>query len=315
MTGPQALPRRPLLAGNAAAGVDALRLFLEVWAPEDVLVVAPAEGVRHDWQPSLVDAADAAGVEVLTPGDVNDPAVVDRVRDRGTDLLLSVYYTQLFRAPLLDAINGLALNVHPALLPRHRGTAPLIWAIAEGDTTTGVSAHELTLGVDTGPLRWQHPLPIHRDDTGHSLHDKATNLTRAIVADLLRRLVAGRPLPEPVEQSGPASVHTTRDPRLNRIDWHEPAERIRNVVRALAHPLPGAHTSWRGQPVGLERVEVVVGRRAARTPGMVQLDGAATPEVWTGDLPVRLDLVRLDGETHPGSVLVERGMTDGEVLG
>src|SRR2546423_4522960 len=140
--------------------------MLELWPASDILALAPPESVRHEWQPSLADEARARGVPVAQPERVNDDHVLDRIRGHRPDLLLSVYYTQIFRPALLEAIDGPALNFHPSLLPRHRGTAPLIWAIVEGDALTGVSVHELTVGVDEGPLVDQKSLPIHPNDTG-----------------------------------------------------------------------------------------------------------------------------------------------------
>jgi methionyl-tRNA formyltransferase len=309
------LPRSPLLAGNSQAAIDVLELMLEVWSPASILVIAPPRGPKHTWQPSLAQRADQAGVRTVTPEDVNDAAVIGEVAERGTDLLLSVYYTQIFAPALLDVVDGPRLNFHPSLLPRHRGTAPLIWAIAEGDEQTGVTVHELTPGVDTGPIWWQRTLPIHHDDTGFSLHGKAAKLVRSIAADLLRRLEHGRALPEPVAQSGTVSVHTSRDPQLNRIDWTMPAARIRNAVRALAHPLPGAHTTWRGETIGIESVELRPVPTASDRPGMVDVDAEGEPSVSTGDGAVRLVTIRRDGRLLAASSLSTDGLRTGEILG
>lgn len=309
-----ACPQKPVLAGNSLAGVRVLDLLLECWPVEDVLVIVPPETVRHSWQPSLRDAAQRAGVTVIDPPDVNDPEVIDAITSHGADLLLSVYYTQIFKELLLTAVDGLALNFHPALLPRHRGTAPLVWAIAEGDAMAGMSVHEISLGIDTGPIRWQRPLAIHPDDTGYSLHLKASNLAVAIAAEIIRRLRAGRPLPPAVDQSGQATMHTSRDPQLNRIDWAEPAERIRNVVRALSSPLPGAYTSWRGERLGLERVRTALLRGPSRPSGMVQIDASEGICVWTGDGAVALDAVRRDDNVFDGEALDALGILEGEVL-
>lgn len=277
-------------------------------------MIAPPDEVRHSWQPSLRDAAARAGVNTLNPENVNDPSVVHEISEHGADLLLSVYYTQIFREPLLNAVDGLALNFHPALLPRHRGTAPLVWAIAEGDTTTGMSVHEVTLGVDTGPIRWQRSLAIHPNDTGYSLHLKAANLAAGIAADLFRRLRSGTPLPPGVEQSGTASLHTSSDPRINRIDWSEPRERIRNVVRALSMPLPGAHTAWRGDRIGVEWVEPATLNGPSRPPGMVQVDPTEGVCVWAGDGAVRLERARWNERLLGNQDLLDIGIAEGEVL-
>jgi methionyl-tRNA formyltransferase len=245
---------------------------------------------------------------------VNEASVVDELAGRGSDLLLSVYYTQLFAPSLLDAVSGLRLNFHPSLLPRHRGTAPLVWAIVDGDEMTGLSVHELDRGVDTGAIWWQSPLRIHPDDTGYTLHLKAAALVRAIAADLLRRLISGHPMPEPVPQVGEASVHTSRDPQVNRIDWAQRALRVRNIVRALAAPLPGAQTSWRGLEVGIEEVALASSLGSPQAPGVVGIDPDGGVLVWAGDGPVRLVAVRTEQGVGDVGDLIRAGLRTGELF-
>lgn len=308
-------PQRPLLAGNSLAAELVLDLLLEQWAPEAILVLAPPETGRHSWQPSLGKAARRRDVDVLQPARVNELSVIAEIARRQTDLLLSVYYTQIFKPELLDAVAGPALNFHPSLLPRHRGTAPLIWALIEGDEVAGLSVHVLTPGIDKGPLVYQRPLPIHPGDTGYSLHRKAALHVRSAAAELLRRLVADEGLPEAIEQSGTASFHTSRDPSVNHVQWTDPRARIRNIVRALAPPLPGAYIIARGEHIVLERVEPVA-RPSTRPPGMLDIDRVTgIPSVWAGDGPVEIRRVRLDGSSVSGEEFCARlGLLDGDQL-
>lgn len=301
-----------MLAGNSHAGVYVLDLLLEVWRRDDILVIAAPETKRHDWQPSLAARAAELEVPCLVPARVNDDDVVQAVADHQADLLLSVYYTQIFSAPLLEAITGARLNFHPALLPKHRGTAPLIWAIAEGDTMAGLSVHEITLGVDTGDLLWQRVLPIHPEDTGYSLQMKAAALARATAAELIRCLVQGRPLPPPQRQTGTATHHTSRDPQLNQIDWDQPAAKVRNIVRALAHPLPGAYMTVGSRRIGVEWVEPRPTRTASRSPGMVEYDSSGSPTIWSADAPVAIEAIRFEGELLSGSTLRKLGVQEGD---
>src|SRR4051812_43702239 len=154
-------PRRVVLAGNNEAACLVLDLLVETLAPENILVIAPPGGVHHGWQPSLAAAAAERGVPTVAPADVNDPETVERVRAHGAGLLLSIYYTQIFRGPLLEAVAGPSVNFHPSLLPLHRGVAPLIWSLIEGDTKTGVTAHHIDATIDTGAILLQRSLPIH----------------------------------------------------------------------------------------------------------------------------------------------------------
>jgi methionyl-tRNA formyltransferase len=303
---------RVVLAGNNEAACLVLDLLLERLAPTDVLVISPPGGVHHAWQPSLERHARGLGVRALAPADVNDPEVVAEVAAHGASLLLSVYYTQIFRADLLRAVDGPALNFHPSLLPRHRGVAPLVWAIVEGDGMAGVTAHHIDAEVDTGDVVLQRPLPIHPEDTGHSLHRKAARLVHALAAELLRPWLDGTPIPAGTPQSGAVSHHTGRDPQLNHLDFSAPAERIRNIVRALAPPLPGAWCGLGGERIVLERVTAAPAADLPRPPGMVQRlrDDAWT--IWAADGPLRVDTFWHDGRRRPAADLLAFA-TEGEI--
>ncbi len=154
---------RILLAGNAAAACRSLDVLLEATRPAHVLVIAPPAGPHHAWQESLADRARARGVGVIEPTDVNDPDVVALVGSWQADLALSIGYTQIIRQELRAAVSPPIVNLHPSLLPRHRGVAPLVWTIVDGDTDDGRDGrHLIDDGVDTGPdHRPQLSLPIH----------------------------------------------------------------------------------------------------------------------------------------------------------
>lgn len=281
-----------------------------------MLAIAPERSAP--WHASLADAAREAGVRCLVPDDVNDESVLAHVADHGPELLLSVYYTQLFAPPLLHSVDGSSVNFHPSLLPRHRGVAPIVWAIAEGDRTTGLTAHYIDEGIDTGPVILQRPLPIHPEDTGYRLHLKMAWLVRATAAELLRRFLAGESFPSGIAQSGTATYHSGRDPDLNHLDWTSPRRRIRDIVRALAPPLPGAFTLLNGEALVIARVDLVPQMEGGRTlrPGMVELSRDDVPIVYAADGPLKLAAFVDDGEIVPGQQLPRRrGLLAGQVLG
>jgi methionyl-tRNA formyltransferase len=281
-----------------------------------VLAIAPQRSAS--WHASLAEAARRAGVACLTPDDVNDETVLARVAEHHPELLLSVYYTQLFAPRLLDAVDGPAVNFHPSLLPRHRGVAPIVWAIADGDRVTGLTAHYIDEGVDTGAVIVQRPLPIHAEDTGYRLHLKMARLVRATASALLRAFFAGEGLGSGIPQSGVATYHSRRDPQLNHLDWTSSRHRIRNIVRALAPPLPGAFTLLNDEALVIARVEFVPDEQAGRElrPGMVELASDGVPLVWAGDGALRLAAFVDAGEIVPGHELArKRGLLAGQVLG
>jgi methionyl-tRNA formyltransferase len=308
---------RVVLAGNSLAATYALDLLLEVCDRRDILTIAPEPDRVAAWHVSLEAAALGAGVECISPVDVNAPEVIERIREHEPALLLSVYYTQIFSTPILGSVDGPLLNFHPSLLPRHRGTAPLIWAIVEGDSVTGVTVHHLDEGVDTGRVVLQHPLPIHWDDTGYQLHLKTAKLVRSTAAEIIQLWVAGEHIPSGQLQTGEASYHSTRDPQVNHLEWHVDRKRIRDTVRALAPPLPGAFAYVESQPLVIASVEPIdaVGLRP-KPHGMLELAHRGAPIVWAADGPLRIHSFVDEGHLWPGSELSNRRpVKEGQILG
>lgn len=293
---------RIVLAGNNLPAVEVLHLLLERMDPASLLVLTPPDESRREWQPSLARAATVAGVRCLQPVDVNATDVVMEVQRHQPDLLLSVYYTQIFKAPFLASIAGPKINFHPALLPRHRGTAPLIWAIVEGDDSAGVTAHHIDEGIDTGPPILQRSVPINHDDTGFDLHLKASRLVHRMAADVLCGIWAGRPLSSPEVARHDPSYHGRADATLNHLNWKNSSQRIRNIVRALAHPLPGAYVIAGTQRLIVERLQPVrpsanLGRRP---PGSIELPHDSGPLVWTATDLLRIEAWRDGDFVRPG---------------
>jgi UDP-4-amino-4-deoxy-L-arabinose formyltransferase/UDP-glucuronic acid dehydrogenase (UDP-4-keto-hexauronic acid decarboxylating) len=180
-----------------------------------------------------------------------------------------------------------------------------VWAIAEGDAMTGVTAHRIDTGVDTGRIVDQQRLPIHPMDTGFTLHGKAARLVRAMAARLLRSFLADGSMPEGFEQTGAASVHRLSDPALNHLDWHDGRERIRNITRALAPPLPGAYSFIGDQTVTFSRLRLAESTGSREwPPGTIGPNPGDLPMVWAGDGPLAVEEFVVDGVTLDGRELL-----------
>jgi methionyl-tRNA formyltransferase len=270
-----------ILAGNNQPAIDVLDLLLERLPSDALLCIAPGGPPRHGWQASLARAAAQRGIRCLTPDDVNDDATVSVVAAHRADLLLSVYYTQIFRAALLAAIPGPILNYHPSLLPRHRGTAPVVHAIAEGDATTGLSVHHIDAGVDTGRLVWQRSVAIGEDDTAIDLHGKLGRLVSEATTEIMDGWLRDGGLPAAFDQVGEPTLHRSTDPPLNALDLTQPRRRVLDVVRALAPPLPGAYLERDGVRTVLVRARRV--DAPLRPPGTVQPRPDGSLVVWAAD--------------------------------
>ena len=149
--------------------------------------------------------------------------------------------------------------MHASLLPRHRGAAPVIWALLAGDTVTGVTIMAMNEAMDAGDVLLARETPIGPEDTGGALTERLARLGARAIGEAIDGLKAGtiRPIAQP-------SAGITFAPRLDRaqcrLDWSRAAEELARQVRALA-PAPSAFTTVRGQPLKVHRAEVVPGRQ------------------------------------------------------
>jgi methionyl-tRNA formyltransferase len=136
--------------------------------------------------------------------------------------------------------------VHASLLPKYRGAAPIQWAIANGDTETGVTIMKMDVGLDTGPIVSQRATSIRSEDDSVTLHDRLAQLGAELLAQSIPDYVAGKIQPVPQPAAG-ASYAAKIKKEGGRIDWNQPAQTIWNRLRAFT-PWPGAFTFLPGQP-------------------------------------------------------------------
>jgi methionyl-tRNA formyltransferase len=201
-----------------------------------VLVVTrpdrPAGRGRRLTPPPVADTARALGIDLDQPEDVNGPEGRARIAAAEPDVVVVCAFGALLKEPLLSEFE--LLNVHPSLLPRWRGAAPIERAIMSGDEETGVSIMRVTAGLDSGPVYLAEPEPIRADDTYGTLAPRL----EALGARLLERALDERP--PWVEQDDARATYAEKITGADRtLDPAAPAEEQARVVRAL-HPHIGA---------------------------------------------------------------------------
>ena len=160
------------------------------------------------------------------------------------DIILSVNYLFLIER-LLFSKAKLAVNVHGSLLPKYRGRTPHVWAIINNESKTGVTAHLIDDGCDTGDILKQKEVIIDDSDTGADILEKFNELYVPLVDEILSDFERGRIKPLPQNNKN-ATFFGKRTPDDGRINWGWQKERIRNWVRAQAYPYPGAFTFYEG---------------------------------------------------------------------
>jgi methionyl-tRNA formyltransferase len=192
--------------------------------------------------PPVAERARALGIALAQPEDVNDEATAARVADAKPDAIVVCAFGALIKEPLLSMQT--LLNVHPSLLPRWRGAAPVERAIMAGDAHTGVSIMRLAAGLDSGPVCLVADEPIGPHDSYGSLAARLQALSSELLLRVLEETAAGDP-PEFVEQDEAGVTYAEKiGPADRLLDPARPASELERVVRAL-HPHIGARAELR----------------------------------------------------------------------
>jgi methionyl-tRNA formyltransferase len=204
--------------------------------------------------PPVADVARELGIELGQPDRVNDPETLARIGRAAPGAVVVCAFGALIREPLLSAHP--LLNVHPSLLPRWRGAAPVERAIMAGDAETGVSIMRLEAGLDSGPVCLAAAEPIGRDDDCGSLAGRLRELGGELLTRTLDSWDRGEP-PRFVEQDEALATYAEKlGPADRLLDPARPAVELERAVRAL-HPHIGARLALAdGRPLGVLRARV-----------------------------------------------------------
>ena len=197
----------------------------------------------------------ARGIPVMQPKQLNDGSFEAWLREQAPDVCPLAAYGRILRQAILDVPTHGFINVHPSLLPRHRGVSPIQTALLEGDTATGVTIMRLDAGMDTGDILLQREVPILPEDTTASLSERLAHVGAALLIEGLDLIAAGKALFTP-QDNRLATLTKKFDKATGRIRWEQPAERIHNLVRA-AFPWPVAHCLLGCEVCRIHRSEVV----------------------------------------------------------
>jgi methionyl-tRNA formyltransferase len=225
-----------IVCGKTDAAVECLEWLVDqgdqVWA----IAVGGDEG-QDGWQRSLRAASQRLTVPCDQPANINDPHFVKRLADFKAHVLVSIQFDQILRQPLFDTIDCPCLNLHFALLPRHRGVAPIAWAVLEGDTETGVTLHHMVEAIDAGDIIAQRSVPISPADTARDVYDKLSSLSVQLFQESypFSAELLGRRTPQ---HTSAASYHRQGefDFSARHIDWSRTAVQLHRWIRAMIFP-------------------------------------------------------------------------------
>jgi methionyl-tRNA formyltransferase len=213
--------------------------------------------------------ADEHGLELVATANVNEEALVDRVRSLDPALIYVIGWSQLVKPPLLETPSQGCVGIHPTRLPEGRGRAPIPWTILKGLDRTASTMFTLTEGVDEGDVIGVVELEVDPREDATSLYAKHRDAHVELVRRHTRPLLDGSAERTPQDHDA-ATYWPKRDPEDGRIDWTLPAEEVDRLVRAVTRPFPGAFTDL---PAGRETIW-----RAEPAPGV-----EAEPGTWVSE--------------------------------
>lgn len=288
---------RLVYMSSSEFGIPAFNaLMRQPWCEMVALITQPdrpaGRGMRVSPLP-IKEVAQAQGVHVLQPSDLRTTEAILQVHSLAPDVIVVAAYGQWIPTEIYDMPPRRSLNIHPSLLPRHRGAAPAMSAILAGDDETGVSILFVVDEMDAGDLLGQTRIPIQPEDTTASLMEKLSALGADLIVDVLCKWLAGGIQPVPQDHSQATWFGRIKKEK-GRIDWSQPAEHIWRQVRAF-NPWPSAFTFHLGKRLVIHQARPVTGEQPDLLPGDVVLTPQG-PAVATGNGLLLLQEVQLEGK-------------------
>ncbi|OPL13991.1 MAG: methionyl-tRNA formyltransferase [delta proteobacterium MLS_D] len=307
-----------LFMGTPEFAVPSLERLIENDYPVIGVVTQPdrpkGRGRKQLPTPVKVRALEA-GIPVYEPARVRGESFLEQFRELAPDMVVLAAFGQILPKEIIDTPPLGCLNVHPSLLPRYRGAAPINWALIRGETKTGVSIMLMDEGVDSGDVLLQKEVPIEPEDTCGDLTDRLSLLGADLLLDAVKVVADGTAVPIPQDASA-ATFAPRLTPETGHIDWSRPAEEVANLIRGLS-PVPGAYSFLRDRK--LKIFFAVAGKEEAsgeKAPGSIGKLVESGLQVMAGDGHVYLQDVQMEGRKRLPIDLFLRGfsLTDDDAL-
>ncbi|CAB1084518.1 formyltransferase [Olavius algarvensis Delta 1 endosymbiont] len=266
---------RIILAGQGPFGEKALDALIQ--QGEDIVGVFCPKGRAGAAMKGL---AESSSIALCQPDHMRDAAVLEAYRDLQPDLVVLAFVTDILPGSLLDIPSIGTICYHPSLLPRHRGSSGINWAVIQGDTRTGLTILWADKGIDTGAILLQKEVDIEPHDTTGSLYfNKLFPMGIDAIVEAVDLIKSGK-APKIKQDESVATYEPPCDEKQAGIDWSKPAPEVYNLIRGC-DPQPGAYSTIGGEKVKFYQAELIDGQ-APTSPGRII-------EISEGKMVVALD--------------------------
>jgi methionyl-tRNA formyltransferase len=249
---------------------------------------------QHVSSSPVKEAALEIGLHVYQPETIKSESSQDFLKRVAPDAVVIIAYGQIIPARLLTIPRLGWLNLHASLLPRYRGAAPIHWAIANGETITGLTTMQIDAGMDTGPTLLRREVEIGPDETAPELATRMSVMGAELIAESLLRFDRGEisPVPQDEKNATYAPILKKED---GRIDWGLTAQRIYDRMRGFT-PWPGSYSTFREQTCHLWGRPETSGVGGTRdTPGAIVASRKQIQVVCGEGTCLRLESIQVEG--------------------
>ncbi len=199
--------------------------------------------------------AEEYNIPVYQPEKVRDEETVSMLKDINPDAIVVAAYGQILPESILNIPRLGCINIHASLLPKYRGAAPIEWSIIDGEAVTGVTTMYMEKGLDTGDMIEKIEIPIEKDDTGLTLHDKLAEAGGKLILSTLAALESGTAVREKQDDAKSCYASMLKK-EMGDIDFTKSAIEIERLIRGL-NPWPCAYTMLDGKSIKIYKADVV----------------------------------------------------------
>lgn len=228
-----------ILCGYHNMGCVALNVLNELGVKVSALFTHRDDPDENLWFSTPAPIARELGIPVYYPDNINDEKWINVIRGLQPEIILSCYYRNMIGEEILSIPSIAAVNLHGSLLPKYRGRCPVNWQLVNGEKESGVTLHHMVKKADAGDIVGMQSVSVADDDNAVTLFARLEDAAEKVLSEFIPRLLDGT-APRIVQNHDEATYFGGRRPEDGRIDWSWDAERIRNLIRAVAWPYPGA---------------------------------------------------------------------------